>query len=341
MATKPPVEVPQGAIRLNTDSQKLEFFAQEQWWEMATNQESMTTSARGVFAGGWSPRLNIIDYISINTTGNAIDFGDLTGARIGTTGTASYTRGVYAMGTIPGPGVQNTIDYITIATAGNATDFGDATRTGGEAGCYGSATRGIWAGAGPGDGTNVIDYVTIASTGNATDFGDLTLKGLGGTGVNSPTRGVLFGRRNDTPASGTEHNRIDYVTIPSTGNAVDFGDSQTARCRSQSMCNSTRGVFSGGDGPSGSLSSIDFITIATTGNSQDFGEQQFGAGGQGFNGVSSAIRGVYGVTWNNPSAYNVLEFITIAQKGNGTDFGDLTVSGEGQAGCSNAHGGLQ
>ena len=338
MALKPPVEVPQGAIRLNTDSQKLEFYAQDRWWEMATNQESMTTSARGVFAGGWSPRLNIIDYISINTTGNAIDFGDLTGPRIGTTGTASYTRGVYAMGSTP---ALNTIDYITIATAGNATDFGDATRTGTEAGCYGSATRGIWAGTGPGDGTNVIDYVTIASTGNATDFGDLTLKGLGGTGVNSPTRGVLFGRRNDTPASSTEHNTIDYVTIASTGNAVDFGDTQVGRCRSQSMCNSTRGVVSGGDGPSGSLSSIEFITIATTGNSQDFGEQLFGAGGQGFNGVSSATRGVYGVTWNNPSAYNVLEYITIAQTGNGTDFGDLTVSGEGQAGCSNAHGGLQ
>ena len=37
MATKPPVEVPQGAIRLNTDSQKLEFFAQDQWWQMATD----------------------------------------------------------------------------------------------------------------------------------------------------------------------------------------------------------------------------------------------------------------------------------------------------------------
>ena len=38
MAFKPPVEVPQGAIRLNTDTQKLEFYAQDQWWEMATEQ---------------------------------------------------------------------------------------------------------------------------------------------------------------------------------------------------------------------------------------------------------------------------------------------------------------
>ena len=245
------------------------------------------------------------------------------------------------MGTIPGPGAQNTIDYITIATQGNATDFGDATRTGHEAAAVGSATRGIWGGTGPANGTNVIDYATIASLGNATDFGDLTLNGLGGTGVNSPTRGVFIGRRNDSPSSSTEHNTIDYITIASTGNAVDFGDTQVACCRSQTMYNSIRGVFSGGDGPSGPLSRIDFITIATTGNSQDFGEQTFGSGGQGFNGVSSATRGVYGITWNSPNAYNVLEFITIAQTGNGTDFGDLTVSGEGQAGCSNSHGGLQ
>ncbi len=33
MSNQPPIEVPQGAIRLNTDSQKLEFFAQDRWYE--------------------------------------------------------------------------------------------------------------------------------------------------------------------------------------------------------------------------------------------------------------------------------------------------------------------
>ena len=52
MALKPPVEVPQGAIRVNTDSQKIEFYAQDQWWEMATSQAALTTgSRRAVFAG--------------------------------------------------------------------------------------------------------------------------------------------------------------------------------------------------------------------------------------------------------------------------------------------------
>ena len=39
---------------------------------------------RGVFMGGWpngNPLSNIIDYITIATTGDATDFGDLTVAR--------------------------------------------------------------------------------------------------------------------------------------------------------------------------------------------------------------------------------------------------------------------
>ena len=72
MALKPPVEVPQGAIRLNTDSQKLEFYAQDQWWEMATDVAS-PIATRGVLAGGYTPAawVNTIDYIMIATAGNA------------------------------------------------------------------------------------------------------------------------------------------------------------------------------------------------------------------------------------------------------------------------------
>ena len=55
MAFKPPVEVPQGAIRLNTDSQKLEFFAQDQWWQMATDVPTLDGGARGIWFGGWDP----------------------------------------------------------------------------------------------------------------------------------------------------------------------------------------------------------------------------------------------------------------------------------------------
>ena len=77
--------IPQGAIRFNTDSQKLEFYAQDQWFEMVIDTPALGTSsdtgagARGVFGGGFgvSPaNLLTLEYINISSTGNALDFGD-------------------------------------------------------------------------------------------------------------------------------------------------------------------------------------------------------------------------------------------------------------------------
>ena len=45
MSNQPPIEVPQGAIRLNTDSQRLEFFAQDRWYEMATDVPTLDGGA--------------------------------------------------------------------------------------------------------------------------------------------------------------------------------------------------------------------------------------------------------------------------------------------------------
>ena len=70
--------------------------------------------------------VNTIDFITISSTGNASDFGDLTQARYGLAACSSSTRGVFGGGYAPG-GV-NTIDFITISSTGNATDFGDLTQ---------------------------------------------------------------------------------------------------------------------------------------------------------------------------------------------------------------------
>ena len=65
-------------------------------------------------------------------------------------------------------------------------------------------------------------------------------------------------------------NRIDFVTIASTGNAADFGDLTLVRNNYGSLSNSTRGVFLGGNDPF--TNTIDFVLIATTGNASDFGD---------------------------------------------------------------------
>ena len=112
MALKPPVEVPQGAIRLNTDSQKLEFYAQDQWWEMATdvpnlgkatNSPDSSGAPRGIFAGGADPGYsNMIQAFNIATTGSCFDFGNLSAQRYYIGGCSSRTRAVWGGGSEPG-----------------------------------------------------------------------------------------------------------------------------------------------------------------------------------------------------------------------------------------------
>ena len=83
--------------------------------------------SRGVWWGGTAPPpavVDSLDYISIGTTGNASDFGNLTQARFYLSGCSGHTRGVFGSGRVS-PAMVVTMDYITIASTGNATDFGD------------------------------------------------------------------------------------------------------------------------------------------------------------------------------------------------------------------------
>ena len=72
-----------GSIRFNTDSSKLEIYNGNQWWEIdATSPEFQTGGTRGLFGGGESPSLqDRIDFINVDSTGDAADFGDLSFAR--------------------------------------------------------------------------------------------------------------------------------------------------------------------------------------------------------------------------------------------------------------------
>jgi len=117
---------------------------------------------------------NIIDYVTIASTGNATDFGNLTVARDSApTGATNGTRGCFAGGAAPGVSWMNVIDYITIATTGDASDFGDLTAAVAYARANSDGTKGVWAGGDIASYSNVIEYINIASTGNASDFGDL------------------------------------------------------------------------------------------------------------------------------------------------------------------------
>ena len=206
----------------------------------------LNSSTRGICAGGaggspaTSPNaVNVIQYITMASFGDASDFGDLTSAKYNGAATSSTTRGVFAGGVQKTPsGIINIMDYITIASTGNAADFGDLTvALYGKAGSA-SPTRGVFGG-GDDDSSksNVIDYITIASTGNATDFGNLTVARRSFASAGNRTRATWGGGY--TPSAS---NVLDYVTIASTGNAADFGDLTAAKTSNEAVSDSNGGV---------------------------------------------------------------------------------------------------
>ena len=187
---------------------------------------------RGVFGGGGNSNaiVNIIDYITIDTPGNAIDFGDLTITRYGTGCSTNGTRGVwFGGGTGVGAGSPyysvNTIDYVTISTIGNAIDFGDLVTVKGHTDATFSAAGRAVTGGHFTLGAS-IDYFQIDTLGNAIDFGDLTQGRYMSAAFSNGSRGCWGGGVWSVgPASGnTFPDNIDYITIATTGNALDFGD---------------------------------------------------------------------------------------------------------------------
>ena len=158
------------------------------------------SGTRGIFGGGSRGSYsNIMDYITISTTGNATDFGDLTVARRNCAACSNGTRGVWAGGYSSSDGYH--------PVAGN-----DAF------------------------GHEEMDYVTFASTGNATDFGNLSDPRFLFGGCSDGSRGVFGGGQIKNEATGTvggssafarqnaARDTIDYITIATTANSTDFGD---------------------------------------------------------------------------------------------------------------------
>ena len=228
-----------------------------------------------VTSGGTPAPINTIEFITIANIANSTDFGDLTEPRRRTQSLSNSTRAVHVGGTSASPAslYRNEIDYNTIATAGNATDFGDTlaahVATGGS---VASSTRGVYSvGYLNGSYVNILEFITIATTGNGQDFGDLNGGTIGyhfrGSTCDS-TRGLFSGGYNPL---GQVQNKIDFITIASTGNATDFGDLSVARRSGAGTANSIHSIFAGGYLP-GVSNTIDRVLIQTTGDAKDFGD---------------------------------------------------------------------
>ena len=242
----------------------------------------MASSTRGLSTGGGpSPALTSrIDYVTMSSQGGASDFGDLMVAKAYMANANSSTRGL-----IMGAWSPKTadIEYVTFATTGDASDFiGILTLPRQVEGTVSSPTRGL---AGGGEtmapftqtgespiwSVDAIDYVTIASRGvNAQHFGELTEPSWGILAGSNSVRGIWAGGNPSRRPSAI----MDYVTIATLGNAIDFGDQSVGRSYGGNAFSQTRGCFGGGtQNPvtPAILDVIDYVTIATTGNATDFG----------------------------------------------------------------------
>ena len=328
-----------GAIRFNTDSNQMEIYDGNQWTGIqATSPFLQTGGARGlIFGGEGSNPRNTIQFFNVDTTGNAIDFGDMNDERTEGMACASRVRAFAVGGFLGGQPTNytNTLDMVTIASTGNATNFADAHRQTGQAASVASSTRavtggGVYSGSN-GAVNNNIDFFTMASQANGLDFGDLPITTRGVSGCSSPIRGIFFLGDN---AGSTRVNTINFVTISTTGNSSDFGDSTTTARYSSGCSNAVRGLNFGGGGPTTNI--IDFITIATLGNAKDFGDLLAATSDFGPSGFASPTRGVVA----GGGGINTIQYVQFATTADANDFGDLTAANQYGTGASNGHGGL-
>jgi len=257
----------------------------------------------------------------------------------GTTTDRNRTGGRGLFGGGESPAKTNTIEFVTISSMGNAKDFGDLTDSRLQCGSCGSSTRGLFAGGetaiSPGK-SKAIDYVTIASTGNAVDFGDLIeqVEKLR-NGLSNNTRGIFGGGGANAPVGNS--NIINYVTISTLGDALDFGDLLRGKTDMTAASSPVRGLFFN-TATAIANTEISYITIASTGNAQDFGDLTT-ARSQAAASSSSTRALIFG--GSIPGNYtNSIEYVTISTLGNASDFGDMNEAAQEKAGTSNSIRGI-
>ena len=354
-----PREIPTGAVRYNTDSNKMEVYIGDTWMEVAVSSPNLDGGTRGLFVGGWrnSPstaRSNGIDFITISTTGDATDFGDLS-RRASYMGTcSSRTRGIISGGNGDNsPSAVNTIDFITISSTGDSQDFGDLPVARNAHYGHSNNTRGVFAtGYNPSpsfSSAKDISVLTIASTGSAFDGGDLSRHSVQtftfGNGIRGIWGGGYYQSSDGSAGFASAGEKHHLVNIATHGEVTTFGDfvgdsTNDAIIRSSALSNSTRGIrFSGYTSPYHVR--YDKYEIASLGNGIDFGDPLYSREWPSC--TSSSTRGV--AAGGDPSNYQThrqIQYFNIATGGTAIDFGDLTdrPSSSVPQGFSDGHGGL-
>ena len=336
-----------GALRFNTDSSKLEYYDGNQWVNITSDSpQAQTGGTRGLIHGFFNDSdANLtVDYVNINHTGNAIDFGDMISpVQFYGGATSSRIHSYYFGGqgpSSPNNVNSNQIQYFTISSTGNGTDYGDLTTAVTYQPAGGSnGTRGLSAGGGftGGANTNTIEYFSLSTSGGGIDFGDLTAAQFAdGGSACSPTRSVFT---SNAGPSTSNYQYMDYVQTATLGNASDFGDQSSGLGQHGQgiSSNAVRGILVSGYVHPGKVNTVEYITMATLGNAKDFGDLTTV---RGLSAATASSTRVVSSNGNTPSYVDTIDYCEIMTTGNFVDFGNSTVSSNYRAGASNGHGGL-
>ena len=146
------------------------------------NAGGLSSSTRGYILGGArylapdTASFNTIQVVTISTTGDATDFGDMLYANYSHGAASNAIRGVKGSGY--GPNYTSRIEFLTLSSSGDMVYFGDLTSGGGSnKQAAASPTRMVIGGGYVAPATpfaNTLEFVQIATTGDSTDFGDLS-----------------------------------------------------------------------------------------------------------------------------------------------------------------------
>ena len=154
--------------------------------------------------------------------------------------------------------------------------------------------------------------------------------------VSGGGRGVICGGKDSVANPDTLFNQMDYITISTTSDALNFGNMAAGGDQRASCSNGIRGVLAcgNGDGPASSGVSMEFFNIATPSHCFTFGNNTVDR--RGAKGTSDGSRGVIGLGLDASSnRSDTVDYITIDTVSNATNFGDLTRDHYLVSACSN------
>ena len=230
-------------------------------------------STRGLCACTWPSNLDLIQYLTLASEGNSIDFGNLTSGRQQGGVTSSSTRSVFAGGAGGGSGVS-TMEYVQITTKGDALPFGDLSVGRRALGGAGDSVRGIYSGGG--DGSNLganDDFITIASTGSAVKFRDSGRFCRNTKLASNSVRVVYVLGLSEAPANDSQK-VLEKLSIASLGQTTEFGEMMAPKNDPSFVGAGNRGIMFGGWSPNSPafVNVIEMVNITTTGDGVDFGD---------------------------------------------------------------------